>query len=85
MLGVTLEKKGMKNEAVRHYKKALRLDDRLPEANYHYANMLYEKGNIKESIRYYRKVLEVRSSHKGAKYRLQLALKRLNHQKHNTK
>jgi len=66
-LANTLHKLGIDDEAIRHHKIAIKLDENYAPYYFNYANTLYDLGQTKEALSLYKKALELDPSLKDAK------------------
>ncbi|MFC1815007.1 tetratricopeptide repeat protein, partial [Thermodesulfobacteriota bacterium] len=58
-LGVALEKKGRKAEAIQHFREALRIDPSCIKAHNNLGGLLAEQGKINEAIAHFKEALQI--------------------------
>jgi protein O-GlcNAc transferase len=75
ILGMALQGKGLLDEAITHYQKAIELDPSFAEAYYNLGIALKGKGEIDEAITYYQKAIEINPFSAKAYYSFGNALK----------
>ena len=73
-LGNALLKRGKPDEAVVHYREAIRLYPPFPEAYNSLGHALMKKGQLDEAIAHIRKALELKPDYVAAKYQLAFTL-----------
>jgi len=73
-LGVTLDKKGRIDEAIKHYLVAVRIKPDNEEAHYNLGNALDKKGRIDEAIKHYLVALGIKPDNEKTHYNLGNAL-----------
>jgi Tfp pilus assembly protein PilF len=75
-LGVALAETGRVEEALAHYRKALELSSRYPDAHNNLGEALAGKGRLDEAIAHFEKALQIDPSHAGAHANLGAVLAR---------
>lgn len=73
-LGMVLDERGEHAKALEHFRRALAVNDRVPEVLYNVARGLALEGQREEAIEYYRKVLAIAPHHSAALNNLALLL-----------
>jgi len=66
-IGIELESQGKIDEAMAHYRQALRISPSNPEVNCNIATILHSQGKFDESVQYYRRALKDRNPRDNAK------------------
>ncbi|RLA96836.1 MAG: hypothetical protein DRG37_09085, partial [Deltaproteobacteria bacterium] len=73
-LGVTLERMGKTEEAIKHYLEALRINPYYPRANNNLGRILAKRGNLKDAIKHFSMAVQVNPLYGNAQNNLGLAL-----------
>ena len=76
-LGITLFAEQKNEEAISHYKIAIKLNPNFTSAHYNLGVVLLQKGEIKEAIHYFREALKLKPDFVAARNNLKFALLRL--------
>jgi len=76
-LGIALVAEGKNEEAISHYKMAIKLNPNYTNAHYNLGIVLVQKGEMKEAVHHFRETLKLKPDFVAARNHLELALLRL--------
>ena len=76
-LGIALFADGKNEEAISHYKMAIKLNPNYTNAHYNLGIVLVQKGEMKEAVHHFRETVRLRPDLVAARDNLELALLRL--------